>query len=171
MSWIKEYRCEKKSLLRVDFALKSPALAIAVSLSKSLSLANENSHDKSPSLASVDFTSKSPSLAEGDLGGGLLENDKNSQNPLNSKENSQISQDKSVENSNNATNTHPQTPSAREGAYLSDFAQQGALNGANYTLQGKGASRAVPQAREGNLWCRHLQKIIHKTSTQRIKNA
>ena len=135
MSLIKECRCEEKSLLRVDFALKS------------ISLANENSHDKSPSLVSVDSPSKSPSLAEGDLGGGLLENDKNSQNPLKSKENSQILENSRIENLN-AEFTHPLAPSAREGA-----------------------SRAVPQAREGNLWCRHLQKIIHKTSTQRIKNA
>ena len=128
MSLIKECRCEEKSLLRVDFALKS------------ISLANENSHDKSPSLANVDSLSKSPSLAEGDLGGGLLENDKNSQNHLKSKENSQFLENSRIENLN-AEFTHPQTPSAREGA----------LNGANYTLQGKGASRAVPQARKGEI--------------------
>ena len=84
--------------------------------------------------------SKSPSLAERDLGGGLLENDKNSQNPLNSKENSQILENSRIENLN-AEFTHPQTPSAREGA----------LNGANYTSQGEGVSRAVPQAREGEI--------------------
>ena len=60
---------------------------------------------------------KAPALAVGDLGGGLLKSTQNSVNALNlsenSKENSQISQ-----NSNNATNTHLQTPSAREGAFL-----------------------------------------------------
>ena len=45
---------------------------------------------------------------------------------MNLKENSQILQNSKIENSN-AKFTHPQTPSAREGAYLSDFAQQGAL--------------------------------------------
>ena len=77
----------------------------------------ENSQtNKSPSLASVDFNQKSPSLAEGDLGGGLLKNSQNDKNSLNLKENSQISQDKGVGNSQNAEFTHPQTPSAREGA-------------------------------------------------------
>ena len=95
---------------------------------KSPSLANKNSNDKSPSLASGDSLSKSPSLAEGDLGGGLLKNSQNDSNSLNSKENLQISQDKGVGNSQNAEFTHPQTPSAREGA-----------------------SRAVPQARDGAL--------------------
>ncbi len=69
------------------------------------------------------FQTKSPpSLAEGDLGGGYenATNAKNSQNSANlkanSSENSQKSQDKGVENSQNAEFTHPQTPSAREGA-------------------------------------------------------
>ena len=69
---------------------------------------------------------KSPSLAEGDLGGGLLKSTQNSANALNLSENSQ---DKSVKNLNNAKNTHPQTPSAREGALPLD----------NATSQGKGA--------------------------------
>ena len=76
------------------------------------------------SKASVAKTAdKSPSLAEGDLGGGSVKNAQNSTNPLNLKENSRNSK---IENSN-AEFTHPQTPSAREGAYLSDSAQQGAL--------------------------------------------
>ncbi|TQR59631.1 hypothetical protein DMC01_06880 [Campylobacter troglodytis] len=80
---------------------------------------------------------KSPSLAKGDLGGGLLKNTPNSVNALNlsenSKENSQILQD---DNFANAKFTHPQTPSAREGALKGEpSAQQGALPLANSTSQ------------------------------------
>ena len=114
----------------------------------SLSNSQENSQaNKSPSLASVDFNQKSPSLAEGDLGGGLLKNsqtDKNLKNSLNlnlnSQENSNILLDKGVGNSQNAEFTHPQTPSAREGALSLDNATsqgKGALPLANATSQGK----------------------------------
>ena len=76
------------------------------------------------SIASrLKIAEKSPSLAEGDLGGGLFENPKNSQNSVNLKansaQNSQISQN---DNFANAKSTHPQTPSAREGAFSRPYA-------------------------------------------------
>ena len=128
--------------------------ANSIILEKNSQNTTQNSQaNKSPSLASVDFNQKSPSLAEGDLGGGLLKNSQNGKNSrnslnlnLNSQENSSILQDKSVENSNNATNTHPQTPSAREGALNeanSTFARKGALPLANATSQSKGDFKAV----------------------------
>ena len=76
----------------------------------------------------------------------MLKNTQNSVNALNlsenSKENSQI-----LENSNNATNTHPQTPSAREGALQGKpSAQQGALPLENSTSQ-EGALNATSQGK------------------------
>ena len=77
-------------------------------------------------LANCDDTPKSaiksPSLAEGDLGGGSVKNTQNSTNALNlSKNSKENSQNSKIENSNNAKNTHPQTPSAREGAFCCEM--------------------------------------------------
>ena len=82
--------------------------------------ANSQKDEKSPH--SCENGAKSPPpLRRGVWGVGnkTHENDKNSKNSVNLKansaQNSQISQKKSIENSQLAQNTHPQTPSAREG--------------------------------------------------------
>ena len=64
---------------------------------------------KSPLRVGLKLQTSPPPLRRG-FGGGSVKNTQNSTNSLNLKENSQILQDKSVENSNNAKNTHPQTP-------------------------------------------------------------
>ncbi len=88
---------------------------------------------------------KSPSLAEGDLGGGLLKNSQTDTNSLNLKENSQISQDKGVENSQNTEFTHPQTPSAGEGAFEHAQNSVNSLPNSAQNSQNQSATKTPPK--------------------------